>query len=223
MMVRRVPRTVCAASFLLLVATAPAWAQFDMDPYRPYNEGFRSFTFPDENTKYGAGRPAPLFVAPRPSYRLQTFEERVARDLDADGLLGTPPAGERGNGGGGSAFAGGSDPIASSRKLRDRYYFAALKESDPQRRTELMEGYRKESRKLEGLLAGSRAAAPSRARPRPAATTAPASRTPSPSTAAAAAVASPRPSPSPSTLTPAGRTTPRTPPAATAPASATPR
>ena len=173
------------ATLLGLGALSPAFGQFDMTPYRPYNSQYRASSFPSELSSYGDGVMAPIYVAPRQAYRQQSFEARVAQELDADNYNTSPAQGARGAR---PVTPGGDASLNETKRLRDDYYFKAMAEGDPKRRAELMEAYHRADRKLDRELS-------SRARPIARAST--------PAATRSAPAASPRRAATPPATTPA--------------------
>ena len=154
---------LCAA----LAAARPAAAQFDMDPYRPYNGQYRTSNFPAELGSSGDAVLGPATTSAVPGvargYRNDVIGDRIGADLDRD-LFGEDDDSARG---GARRYTPATrNPadrqVAQDRSLRDRYYLEAQREPNPKRRAELMELYRKEDRRLTRSLSARSQSAPTR-------------------------------------------------------------
>ena len=196
-----------------LAAARPAAAQFDMDPYRPYNGQYRSSNFPAELGSSGdaiLGPATTSFVPGVSRYQDSYIGDRLGSDLDRDIFQDLDPRGDQR--GATPRYRNPADKqVSQDRTLRDRYYLEAMRETNPRKRAELLELYRREDRRLTRALSA-RATAPPEREPAPR-SPAPAGREAGSRTPAAPA----RREAAPRTPAPGPRTAPRTAPAGAAP------
>jgi len=162
----RVARSAVVAGLGLaaLAAARPAPAQFDMTPYRPYGGQYRSSGFPADQASTGDAILGPATTASVPGvgrgYRNDVIGDRVGADLDRD-LFDEGPARPEGPRKFTPRYRNPADrQVAQDRTLRDRYYLEAQRETNPKKRAELMDLYRRENRRLSRALSTRSPAAP---------------------------------------------------------------